>query len=98
MFIYIFPYVRHLTDRYHSSGGLVVAAKGGIERVKELIAEDNMRSAGDYMGSYGDAYLDYDDPPKFIAPSPEEFENALVYKLAGSSPEGVFVFPDAGCC
>ena len=98
MFVYIFPYIGQLTDRYHSGGGLVVSAKGGIDRVLELIEANNKLSADEYMGTYGDADLDYDNLPKFIAPTAQELESAAVFEVSGDAPEAVYVFPNAGCC
>lgn len=89
MFMYIFPYVGQLTDNYHSGGGLVVAADGGLDRVKELIEDRNNEDRAHYG-------RDADDP--LINPTDEEFANLTIYKIEGEAPEAVFVFPDAGCC
>ena len=85
-YIFIFQNAKRVSEKYHDGGSFAVVAQG-IEQVKELIADYNIKN------KWGDLADDV------IQLSKEDWEKYLVYELKHElyKPR-VLVFPNAGCC
>jgi len=69
MKIFILEYVDHLTERYHSDGGMVIIAKD-LSQAKELISNDEYCNPTDEEWSLALVYdlVSDSDPKVFIFP------------------------------
>lgn len=83
MKIFIFKDVEELTDRYHESGGLVIIARD-LERALDLAK------------NHSECY--WEEGRKCIKLSNKEIENVISLNLVEEAEEGLFLFPNSGCC
>lgn len=97
MKLYLFPYVECVSDRYHSEGGLVVVAndKGHAARLIEAFPTTDKEAKAVGYSTYSPWERSEENPPAVTA---EEWEQVVVYDLAGKPEPAVYIFPDAGCC
>ena len=86
MKMYLWDYIRHCTDNYHSEGGVVVFANSQDEariKFKEYATKVFSNS-----WSKAECYIEDDELPE------------LILTITGAEPldKDVYIFPNAGCC
>lgn len=87
MKLYVFERLDRVSHAYHSEGGLAIVAthKG---KAKRMIEEYNENTLAELKYLSGPAIEITDD----------EWEEVIIYDLAGDYEPCIYVFPDAGCC
>jgi len=84
--LYIYNYVSRVTTNYHNGGSLVIITSGDPQNAwVEYCVRRAEQFAYDKDGELKLALTELGEPNRVIA-------------VAGSEPDEIFVFADAGCC